>query len=405
MLFHKDLNILHIPKGIRIISWATAVRFIGWGFVEMFIPIFILSFVDTYAEAGMLRSVYDIVFLAVLPIVSRMADRTSSRKIILSGLALYPLIALCYFFAGFFGAVIFIVIARFINGISYALDSVGKKTYMRRYGHDRIGVIFGYFDTLSYFWWLVAAAVGLIFVTNVPIHYLFLLIIPTTAIAAFLIYHIPREPEGRKSKFKGVFPEIYTDYRLLFSFVKKWNLEQKYAAVLYAFLSVITVILYFFLPIVSFIGNQSYSQVFLLTSFAILPFVFGVPLGILADKSNPWILRRVIFSAICLFALLPFLHSLALTLAVIFSIGLCVYYSMLCLDRGATIHESRMRMGSLSAAFLSVTQISQIFAPMTVGFLIDRFSLLFAILLICIVGLFLIMPLYLFKINIFEQRP
>ncbi len=409
MLFHhKDLNLLHIPKGIRLISWATAIRFAGWGFVEIFIPIFLLSFVHNYAEVGVLRSVYDVVFLLALPVVSRLADRVPSKKIILSGLALYPLIALCYFYSGVFGAISLLIVARFINGISYALDSVGKRTYMRRNAHGRIGIIFGYFDTLANFWWLAAAVVGLFLINTFPLHKLFLFIVPTTLVAMFLVWLLPRERKTRveheeRFKISRLFKEVYVDYKQLFSFIKHWNLEQKYTAVLYGFVSTIFILIAFFLPLISFTENKSYTAVFLLSAFAVLPFIFGVPIGFLSDKAGPKGVRRVIFASVCLLLFLPFTSSLFVQLVLVFLISVCAYYAMLALERSATIHETQAHMGSLSGAFLSVAQLSQIISPILIGFFIDEISLIFTISILSIIGLLLIVPLYIFDIKIFKK--
>ncbi len=401
MFFLKKINFLNIPFGIRLMSWATAVRFVGWGVVEMFIPIFLLSFTDSYTETGLLRSVYDIVFLAALPIISRLSDRFSSKKIILSGLILYPFIALGYFFAGVTGAIVFVIIARALNGISYSLDSMGKRTYMRRNAHHRLGLIFGYFDTLSNFWWLLAGLVGLSLVEIVPIHYLFLLIIPTTLIAIMLVARVPREPRpASHRKFTGVLSEVYTDYKLMFRFIAKWSFEQKYAAFLYAILMALYVIIAFFFPLVSFAENHSYYMVFLLTAMANVPMLFGVPLGIIADKASRYTLRRVIFLSVLLLVFLPFIQSFVYTLLAVFLIGLGIYFSLLVLERCATDHETKNHMGSLSGAFLSMAQIAQIVAPICIGFFIDRLDIQFAIWLVCMIALSAIIPLYMRKIKI-----
>lgn len=388
-----NLNFLHIPKGIRLISWATATRFVGWGFVEVFVPIFLLSFVGNFAEAGLLKSVYDVVFLLSLPIIARLADRVSSKKIILSGLVLYPVIALCYYFAGLYGAVAFVVVARLLNGLSYALDSVGKKTYLRRYAHHHVGMMFGYFDTLSNFWWLAAGVAGLFLIRVFPIHQMFLLIIPTTLIAILLITKIPKESGTKKGISNNFFKEVILDYRDAINFIRSWSFEQKYTSLLYAFLGVMFVIISFFVPLTSFAENHDYTLVFLLTSFAVLPYLLGVPVGYLADRATKHTLMSTIFTSVLLLCLVPFVNVLWLKLAVVFLVGLGIYYSNLVLERAATEHEKRSRMGSLSAVFLSVYQVAQIFSPIAIGYLVDVRSFTFAIMVVGAVGIFAIIPM------------
>lgn len=399
----KEINFLHIPGGIRLISWATAIRYIGWGFFEMFIPVFLLQFSADFLQAGVLRSVYDIVYLAALPVVSRLADKVSSKRLILSGLVMYPVIALGYFFAGVYGAVFFLIAARFINGISFALDSVGRMTYMRRHSPDgRIGVILGYFETLANFWWLAAGVAGLFLIRTIPLHELSLMIIPTVLVAILLVSFIKENTAAYRAKihFKGFVHELWTDYRAMVRFIWRWSAEQKYIALLYAYMFVAYVIISFFVPLVSFAENHSYSMVFLLTTFSVLPMVFGVPLGILADKANSFVLRRISFLSLCLLVALPFISSFWLTLVVVFLIGLSLNFSMLVLERAATDRETLRHMGSLSGAFLTVAQTAQVIGPICIGFFIDSFSLPAAIWTICLLGFCLIVPLYVRKFRI-----
>ena len=49
-------------------------------------------------------------------------------------------------------------VGSFLNGITFAMDSVGRGTYFRRNASDgKLATIFGYFDTIANFWWVVAA--------------------------------------------------------------------------------------------------------------------------------------------------------------------------------------------------------------------------------------------------------
>jgi len=395
-------NFLHIPIGIRLISWATATRFVGWGLVEVFVPVFFLSFASNYTEAGIIRSLYDVSFLLALPVIGRLADRLSSKRIILTGLALYPFIALAYYFAGLYGAVIFLIIARCLNGIGFALDSVGKKTYMRRYAHGHVGMIFGYFDTVAYFWWLTAGLASLYLVRFFEIHELFLFIIPTTLIAIVLVSFIPHERKEHVIARRNFLKEIWIDYCQLISFIKKWTFDQKYTAILYAFTGSLYILVIFFIPLVFYQKTQSYTMVFLLTAFAALPFLLGIPLGLLADRATKKTLMTALLMAVGLLTVVFFIKVLWLMFALIFVISLCIYYSTLVLERLATAHETRSHMGSLSSAFLSVYQFAQAISPIIFGLLIDWISLPITLFLIFCLGLVVILPLSVKDTKIFD---
>ena len=77
-----------IPGDVKLLTWATTVRWIGWGVVEALVPIFLLSFAKSYAETGLLSSMYDIAFIISLPFVGLLADKISSRTILILGMIL-----------------------------------------------------------------------------------------------------------------------------------------------------------------------------------------------------------------------------------------------------------------------------------------------------------------------------
>ncbi len=396
-------NVLDIPLGVRLISWATAIRFIGWGFAESFIPIFLLSFAHNYTDTGLLRSIFDIVFLLSLPIVSHFANRISGKKIILSGLVLYPFIALSYYLAGAFGMVAFILVARVLNGVSFSLDSVGRRTYMRRVSHNNVGELFGYYDTVSSFWWIVAGIVGLFLIKFIAIHVLLLAIIPTVLIAIAIVSRVPAERVSKPLASKGIWGEVIRDYKEMFSFIRNWSLEQKYLGSLYGLMGVIFVVVTFFVPLVAFVNSQSYTTIFLLTALSIAPYLFGVPIGFLADRAHEKSVRTIACLAVGLLATLAFVNSIYLIYLIVFSISVCVYFVMLVLERLATEHEKKLKMGSLSGAFLSIYQLTQVLAPVCIGFFIDSVSISFAIITVSVIGFMVILPMYVLDIKMFEK--
>ena len=177
-----------IPLGVRVLTWATSIRWIGWGFGESLIPIFLFKFAKSYAETGLLRSAYDIAFIIMLPIVGILADRMRATTIILIGLLMYIFVGTGYWLAGISGMVIFIVAARFFNGIGYAMDAVGRETYFRRHvASKNLATAFGYFDTVADFWWIAASLFGIILVKFLSIGTMLLLITPAVIVAIAIL--------------------------------------------------------------------------------------------------------------------------------------------------------------------------------------------------------------------------
>ena len=137
-----------IPAGVRLITFATTIRWIGWGFFEALLPIFIFSFADSYAETGLFSSVFDVMFLISLPAIGALADKVAAKTLIIIGLAMYPFIGIGYFLAGATGIAAFIVLTKALNGTAYALDSVGRSAYfMRHVPKDKIATPFWYFSS------------------------------------------------------------------------------------------------------------------------------------------------------------------------------------------------------------------------------------------------------------------
>ena len=124
------MNTEHIPRGIKIVTLARGIRWFGWGLCETLIPVLLFSFSHTYVEAGIFRSIYDVVFILALPFVSTLGDRIPAKSLILFALALYPLIGLSYFLAGALGLAVFIVFARALNGITWCSDRISYSTWL-----------------------------------------------------------------------------------------------------------------------------------------------------------------------------------------------------------------------------------------------------------------------------------
>ncbi len=377
----------NIEEGVRLISIATSIRWFGWGFAEAFLPIFLFSFTNTYAETGLLRSVYGIVFLISLPIVSWFADNVASKKLMLVALLLYPFISISYFSAGTFGVIAFIVCARIINGVAYALDSVGRSTYVRTHAKsESIATSFGYIDSLANFWWLVAIFLSVILVRYVPIHYLFLMIIPTSLIA---IYFVRKLPDGLTasalSKEERI--SIFGSYGTFFKTIMSWGRKVRWLAILSLFIGIVATVGEFFIPIYAYTQHQSLWKIVLLTGFATFPSLFSSPLGLIADRFKRTIFWASLFSAILLFAL-AFISTFYIQLVLVFLIGTCLQLLYLSVDREVTFEVPKESIGTLSGAFQGVSQISEIIGPICLGVMIDLFSMKIALVALAIISVF-----------------
>lgn len=390
MDFLKSIFMPKVPLGVKIISWATAIRWAGWGFVEYLIPIFLFSFVGSYAETGILKSVYGISFLLVVPLVGYIANKVPTKYIILAGLFIYPFISLSYFFAGAFGMVIFVVIARLLNGISFALDSIGRSTYiMKHTKKDRIATTFGFFETLTSFWWILAVLLGLVLVKFFEIHELFLAIIPTTFIAIALIFKIPKDSLDNTDNHWRKYLSLKSYGRLLKEMIL-WSAKMKKLALISVLSTIIFIVPGFFLPIHIYIKEGSFQKIILLMLIYSIPGLFGSPLGILADKIG----KRIIPVSLFMIALLLFGLSLtsiySVQLLIMFLLSLSGLIMGLSINSEVTQAGDPRRYGSLNSAFSEIEEVASIIGAVAVGFLIDGIGISTTFIILGLVALGLV---------------
>lgn len=374
-----------VEEGVRLIAVSTSIRWFGWGFAEAFLPIFLFSFAHTYAETGLLRSIYGIIFLLSLPMVSWLADNIASKRLMIGALLLYPFISISYFSAGALGIVAFVVCARVINGVAYALDSVGRSTYVRTHAKTNIATSFGYIDSLANFWWLVAVFISVILVRYIPVHYLFLVIIPTSLIA---ILFVRKLPDGLTASIltKEARLSVFGSYGTFFKTIVSWGRKVRWLAILSLFFGIVTTVGEFFIPIYAYTQHQGLWKVILLTGFATFPALFSSPLGLIADKYRRTIFWACGFSAVLLFTL-AFIPVFSVQLILVFLIGICLELLYLAVDREVTFEIPKESIGTLSGAFQGISQLSEIIGPITLGIMIDLFSMKFTLTVLSVISI------------------
>lgn len=372
----KTQHISHIPKdeslprGVKIIAWARTIRWIGWGFGEALIPIFIFSFSSTFAEAGLFRSTYEIATLLALPIIGAWADRTSAKYLIIVALLLYPLVGVSYFLAGFFGAAIFIIIARGLNGTLWGMENIGVSTYYRRLAnHNNLGSSFGYIETWSNFGWIIAALIGMYLVSFVPIHYLLLAISPAAVVALFVALRAPRDI-SRNGNAKS--DSLVSSYRKAFSEWKSWNNHLWLLGALVIFSGIIEALMWFFIPIDAYIDGAKPAMVVLLVVIAAIPTLFGYTLGKIADKRNKYFLIAIGLLGVAVIMIgLAIFPQYAFKLIASFALGVLLELFAVIQKILVTTLGPAETYGQRGSAFESVATLGDLSAPLILGVALD----------------------------------
>jgi len=391
MNFIKSVFLPSVPKGVRIITWATAIRWIGWGFVEYLIPVFLFSFVGSYTETGLLGSIYSIVWLLVIPLIGYIANKISAKHIILMGLLIYPLISISYYLAGALGMVIFIVIARALNGLSFALDETGRDTYIRRHTENKkIATAFGFFETVTSFWWILAVLAGLVLITIFEIHELFLAIIPFTIIAFFMILRMPKDVADKKDiHWKKYFS--WKSYSRLIKEIALWGNNLKRLAITDFLSTFIFTVIEFFLPIFIFVQSDgNFQRVIILMLIYSIPGLFGSPLGMFADKLGKTTIPYAFAGIGILLIVLAMTSSFAIQLLAVFIISLLGLLFGLSMSSETTKATDEDHYGSLSSSLSEIGGVSAVIAPIVLGFTIDSAGISYTLIGLGVLSFFLV---------------
>jgi MFS family permease len=371
-LIDRFFNTNDIPVGSRLITTITAIRWAGWGFAETLIPILIYSLTSTFAQAGLLRSTYDIGLILTLPIIGVIADKVKATTIILVGLVLYLFVGTSYLLAGTAGLVIFIVIARSLNGVSYALDSVGRETYFRRHTPvEKIATVFGYFDTVANFWWMITALTGIILIKYFSIPWLLFLIVPTSLISFIILWRFKR----REDVDIVTIPLFAKEKRKVFQDFKEWNWTLKSLIVFNFFIASASTVIAFFLPIEVYKEGGDLSLVVIMGVVATVPTLFGWILGKWFDiKGSKVFSYGLLGFAVLLFSLV-FFHGYIWQLLVSFLVGVILELLSVGSSELVTAHANPEHFGRIGGVIRSISNIGSIVGPLAVGVLMDSYGI------------------------------
>ncbi len=365
-------NTDEIPYAAKVLTAVTSIRWIGWGFAEALVPILLYSFGHTYAQAGLLRSAYDIAFIIALPLVGVAADRMRATSLVLGGLFLYLFVGVAYLLAGTTGAVIFIVLARGITGVAYAFDAVGRSTCIRRHTPpESLATVFGYLDTVSNFWWIAASLAGIVLVKYFSIAQLLFLIAPAALVAMFVLWRFRKrhpEPRGLSERRARI------SYASFLGEMRQWNWKLRSLLLFNFFISFTGAIISFFLPIQAYIKGDGLTSVIFMGIAVTLPTLFSWHLGKLFDGKGARIFTQSLFLFSALIFSLVFWQGYAWQLTVLFTVSLIVELLSLGTNEMITVYAEPEHFGRVDGLMRSVSDIGSMIGPLAVGVLMDGYG-------------------------------
>ena len=369
-----------IPYGVKVITAVTSIRWVGWGFAEALIPVFIYSFVHSYAQAGLLNSTYDLAFIIALPLVGVIADRSRATMLILIGLLMYLLVGTSYLLAGVTGAVIFIVLARSVNGVAYAFDGVGRNTCIRRHASEtKLATAFGYLDSIANFSWIAASFAGIFLIKYFSIAQLLFLITPTALIAIYILIRFRNKHREERSDSE----RARVQYSSFFRELGLWDWKLKSLLLFSFFISFSGAIISFFLPIQAFIKGDGLGLVIIMGIVVTIPSVLGWRLGKLFDGKGTKIFTQSLLLFSALIFSLVFWQQYVWQLIVLFLVSLILELLSLGTNEMVTEHAQPEHFGRVDSIMRSVADFGSMLGPLTIGIIMDAYGVPVAY---CILG-------------------
>jgi MFS family permease len=360
-----------LPRGISVFAWARSMRWIGWGFGEALIPVFIYHFSKTFAETGLLGTIVNITSLISLPVIGVLVDKKSAKRMILLSLLLYPIVGISYFLAGSYGLTAFIVIAGAVNGFTWEMENIGIATYCRRVvDHKRIATSFGYIDTCSHVGWIAAALSGMLLVLYMPIYYLLLGIAPFALLAYFIALRAPEdsvteEHQHKEAAFFNAFGKALSEWRT-------WDSELWFLGVLIFFEETVSALIWFFVPIDAYLAGANLSMIILLGILGAIPALFGYQLGKIADSGNKYtlIFCGLLGVAVILVGLAVFPQYWVKLLASIFLGIILEMFTIIQSSLITTLGPSKT-YGQRGSVFEGILTLGDLSAPLILGIALD----------------------------------
>lgn len=358
-----------IPQGIRVISFATAIRWFGWGMVNPLVPVFLFAAIGSYALSGIVDSMGRFVFVLLLPLAGRLADRMDLKKFLIAGLIFFVFDGFGYFIGGLTGAVAWIFFANILDGAGVLSDVIGRSTYVRRYAPAaRVSTIFG-FSNLVINAGYIAGIVASVFLANVwHIAWIFFALVPTTLIAlAMYARYLKKEPALPEEETGSFWRNYLSSWRDAVT----WNADVKVLAALALFLSVLDAVGVFIIPIFAHLQGADLGRVALIGAVFNLPWLFAEPLGRLADhwreKTVPWGMAAIALTLAAFAVFTGYVSQLVLVLV----LEIFIILTGLAIEGIATHRVPPERFGRISAVIEGVKDFGKFLGPLLLGIALD----------------------------------
>jgi MFS family permease len=370
-------------KTFASLFFAVAVAMLGIGIIAPILPVYVQTFSASGLMVGIIMGAFSLSRGLLGPFIGRLSDRIGRKRLLLAGLGLFALISLCYSLAG---NVWQLVLVRIIQGAASVMvtpiaqgyvgdiSPVGKEGRMMNlfYSSMFIGVGLGPLlgGALADLWSVHAAFAGMGILSALSL-VLVAITVPVDHIQAKTRSHtsermtiIPLRQIAKNDAVKAIL--IYVATRGF------WRQGFNTFYPLFAG------------PV---LGWSSLTIGYVMSGYFIAGGLFQIPFGFLADRwpRSPQIILGS-FAAPLLLLLVPYVHSLAWVMVVVFSIGMLSAFSRASILAIRTELGRSHGMATLAGLHGSAFAAGQMIGPVACGALVDLFGVTSAFPLGSLVG-------------------
>jgi MFS family permease len=362
-----------IPVGIRVISIATGIRWIGWGMCETLIPVFLYTYVHSYGASGVLDAFGRVLFFIVFPVAGALADRIHVKTFLLVGLLFFLGDSVGYILTGLTGLVVFAALANLFDGVAVVSDVIGRATYIRRYGtRADSSFLFGFSEAWINAGWLVGMLLAFFLVDRLGMLWMFAAIGPTTLIT-FLLYWrlLPDDAHGKNAETTAPAALSVAAYTEVWRQFRAWTPEVRLSAMLMLLVHTVQAVGAFLIPIYAYTEGASLRQVILIGIVFNLPVLFAAALGRLADRLRTVAAVLGLCGIAATLAGLALVTSFGLMLLLVLALKICITLAALAIEGKVTrdVHEGSY--GRVSAIFEAIKDLGALIGPVALGVAID----------------------------------
>jgi len=266
-----------LPVGIKLICLVLFARFVGWGFIDPYLSLFVMDFGVGYTGVGVFFSLmYLVAIITVVPLL-RLADRVKDARLMEDGEIIYLVVVLLFVLAGLFKSIPLLLGAFLLAGPGNSLIIVGGESYIRRHdSHSKKSTLFSFYTAIGYAGWILGILLGAFTFPYYGMNGMFLALLPGVLLGIWILPHI-RE-RGVSGLVGGLLRYFHrgSDLKDLVASLKDLNPRSAFFLLITFFDGLITVFGFVFIPLFAVSVDLSLKQVALLMGLMHVPLIFSV---------------------------------------------------------------------------------------------------------------------------------